>query len=880
MLGISPKVFVGKASDEIGLPKALAEPWTSVLHNVVQTGKEEKGDFEFQGPMGTRLYQYVVVPEFSVIGAIETVLSLLKDVTERVKAEEEIWQAAERNQLYLEAGDLGASERNFKTGTSFWDENARRMLGMEQEVTIKPGEENSRIHPKDKKAAEEALNQALTGANDGTYHTEFRVVLPDNSTQWIASRGQVFFEDEGKNRKPTRVISVYMNITERKKADEALRKSEEEYSSLFANMLDGFAYCQMIFDKKAKPVDFVYLQINDAFEKITGLKRDLVIGKKVTEAIPGIKAANPELFEIYGRVALTGQKEKFEVFFKPLSMWLSISVYCPAKGYFAAVFEDVTERKQQERVIENLAKFPSENPNPVFRIDGKGIILYGNSTGAPVLTAWNSKVGERAPEQISQVVTDALASRKRIELEETYGAKTFSLLFAPVTVAGYVNIYANDITERKKMEQQLSNSLEESYRRGSEISALLTASRAVLQNKEFPDSARAIFDGAKQLIGATAGYVALLSKDGKQNEVLFLDAGGLPCTVDPSLPMPIRGLRAKAYSSGEAVIENDFSKSGWKKFMPAGHVQLNNVMFAPLTIEQKVVGVIGLANKSSGFTERDREMAMAFGEIASVALANSRMLGMLEANEKELKIYSEHLEALVEERTKKLKDSERLAAIGETAGMVGHDIRNPLQSITGELYLARTNIADLPDNHTKEDLKESIGYIEEQLTYVNKIVQDLQDYAKTPKPQLQETNLEKAVQDVFSTVNIPENIKVSSNIEADFPKICTDQLYLKRILSNLTSNAVQAMPKGGKISVTATCKDEKIFITVADTGEGIPDEVKDKLFKPLFTTKAKGQGFGLAVVKKLTEALNGKVTVESQVGKGTQFTVEFPITQK
>ena len=83
-----------------------------------------------------------------------------------------------------------------------------------------------------------------------------------------------------------------------------------------------------------------------------------------------------------------------------------------------------------------------------------------------------------------------------------------------------------DITERKKMEQDLSSSLEESYRRGSEISALLTASRAVLQNKEFQDSARAIFDGAKELIGATAGYVALLSKDGKQNEVLFLDSGG------------------------------------------------------------------------------------------------------------------------------------------------------------------------------------------------------------------------------------------------------------------------------------------------------------------------------------------------------------------
>ena len=109
-------------------------------------------------------------------------------------------------------------------------------------------------------------------------------------------------------------VGTCIDITERKKTEEALRKSEEEYSSLFANMIDGFAYCQMIFDDAGKPVDFIYLQINDAFEKITGLKRDLVIGKKVTQAIPGIKEANPELFEIYGRVALTGQKEKFEVF--------------------------------------------------------------------------------------------------------------------------------------------------------------------------------------------------------------------------------------------------------------------------------------------------------------------------------------------------------------------------------------------------------------------------------------------------------------------------------------------------------------------------------------------------------------------------------------
>ena len=87
----------------------------------------------------------------------------------------------------------------------------------------------------------------------------------------------------------------------------------------------------------------------------------------------------------------------------------------------------------------------------------------------------------------------------------------------------------------------------------------MKSSKAVLQNKEFPHSARAIFDAAKELIGATAGYVALLSDNGRENDVLFLDAGGLPCTVDPSLPMPIRGLRAEAYNSGKVAVENDFN---------------------------------------------------------------------------------------------------------------------------------------------------------------------------------------------------------------------------------------------------------------------------------------------------------------------------------
>ena len=114
-------------------------------------------------------------------------------------------------------------------------------------------------------------------------------------------------------------------------AEEKLRASEERYHSLFANMMDGFAFCKMIFDRENKPVDLVYLEVNDNFEKITGLKREKVIGKRITETIPGIKEANPELFEIYGRVALTCKNERFEIFFKPLNLWLVCFRLLPTK---------------------------------------------------------------------------------------------------------------------------------------------------------------------------------------------------------------------------------------------------------------------------------------------------------------------------------------------------------------------------------------------------------------------------------------------------------------------------------------------------------------------------------------------------------------------
>ena len=191
------------------------------------------------------------------------------------------------------------------------------------------------------------------------------------------------------------------------------------------------------------------------------------------------------------------------------------------------------------------------------------------------------------------------------------------------------------ITKYKRGEQALQNALEESQQRQMEISSLLAGSQAVLKHRQFKDTARIIFDSCKNIVRAGAGYIALLSKDGMENEVLFLESGGLPCVVDPSLSMPIRGLRAEVYKLREAVYENDFAISEWTRYLPIGHVRLDNVLFAPLIIEGQVIGLLGLANKPGGFTENDARLASAFGEFAAVALFNSRTLESLRHSEEQ-----------------------------------------------------------------------------------------------------------------------------------------------------------------------------------------------------------------------------------------------------
>ena len=163
---------------------------------------------------------------------------------------------------------------------------------------------------------------------------------------------------------------------------------------------------------------------------------------------------------------------------------------------------------------------------------------------------------------------------------------------------------------------------------------------------------------------------------------------------------------------------------------------------------------------------------------------------------------------------------------------------------------------------------------------MNKVVSDLQAFVKPVEVHKQTVNLKQLIVGLLGQIDVPANVKTNMQVD-DALTADIDTQLLKRVLINLVTNAVQAMPEGGELTIkTQTNNQGQIQLIVEDTGVGIADEIKHKIFTPMFTTKSKGQGFGLAVCKRVLEAQGGTISFESQVGKGTRFTIELPLTNK
>ena len=248
-----------------------------------------------------------------------------------------------------------------------------------------------------------------------------------------------------------------------------------------------------------------------------------------------------------------------------------------------------------------------------------------------------------------------------------------------------------------------------------------------------------------------------------------------------------------------------------------------------------------------------------------------------------LEKYSRKLEEMVMEQTldlqkasHELKQKDQLAMLGQLAGSVSHELRNPLATISNAVYFLNMTLTDVDEN-----IKEYLEMMDHEVNKARKIISDLLDFSKTPvseRANREKTDISGIINQVIEKNPAPENVTNDIDIPTDLPAVYTDQIQVSQILTNLISNAYQAMTEGGSLSISAAQPDDsRVQLTIKDTGVGISEEQLPHIFQPLFTTRRNGIGLGLAITKNLVETNEGTITVESKVGEGTSFIVTLPI---
>ncbi|RMF90215.1 MAG: hypothetical protein D6733_04425, partial [Methanobacteriota archaeon] len=243
-----------------------------------------------------------------------------------------------------------------------------------------------------------------------------------------------------------------------------------------------------------------------------------------------------------------------------------------------------------------------------------------------------------------------------------------------------------------------------------------------------------------------------------------------------------------------------------------------------------------------------------------------------------LEYYGRELESKMEELRRsqeQLLKSERLASIGQLAASMAHELRNPLGVIKNVSYYLRMSLGK-----SDEKIKKHLSILDQELATSNKIITDLLDFSSGKEPVLRRTDINRLLKDTLKRLKPPANIEVVGRYGRGLPKILADPDQMERVFTNIIVNAFQAMPEGGTLTITTGKDDGNLSITFSDTGVGISEEDLPRVFEPLFTSKTKGIGLGLALSKQIVEGHGGTIEVSSEKGVGTTFTVRLPVTRE
>jgi PAS domain S-box-containing protein len=786
-----------------------------------------------------------------------------RDVTERKRMEQEIQRASQFVKTILDNANVSFNVLDENANVVVWNKAAELMTGYTREEVLGHAKIWEWLYP-DEEYRKQLIDRVADVMRRGRFDQdiETRIRRKDGQIRIISWNQRSLLDEDGK---PIGSIAIGRDVTERKRMQEELerhakhleelvaertrelRESEEKYRSLVENIPD----VAWTTDRDGRTV-FVSPNVVN----VSGRTPEEIYAAGGTLWLermhPDDKERVKEAYE-----ALFARNQPYDIEYRIQRkdggwIWLhdrSVATYeKDGRRYADGLLSDITERKRMEQQVE-------EGMLRLRESEAKFRALYDSIADGIIYNDVPGRIFDcnRAFEKMVGYSLDELRNMK----------------WQDITPKQYLEL-EEGIVKEEMLKRGFSTYVEKEYIRkdGSTIAVETTASiiRGV--------------GGKPDMIWCIVRDITQRKRAERQVEEAILNL--------KESEAKFRGLYE---SIRDGIMANDVSgriydcNKAFQNMVGYSLEELRNMRYQDITPEQyceledRITREEMVRGGFSGYVEK--EYIRKNGTRVPVEVAASLVKG---TGGKPDMIWCIIRDITERKRMEEdLMKSQRLATIGEVAAMVGHDLRNPLQVLTNALYLLEESFKTQPSSQTVELLEKNrpalVESMEEQIGYMNKIVSDLQDYARPLKPELAPTNLRRLIDEILSTAGVPISIDVSIEIEENVQELNIDHGLMKRAFTNLVTNAVQAMPHGGRLTIRALKADKMGLISIQDTGAGIPKENLDKVFTPMFSTKAKGQGFGLAACKRIVEAHNGKISLESTVGKGTTVFIKIPIAE-
>jgi PAS domain S-box-containing protein len=798
----------------------------------------------------------------------EAILSIALDMTEQKRVENELQDASERLQLATRAGGVGVWDYDIVNNKIIYDEQMTSLYRINRDEFDNTLESwLALIHPDDRLETENAMKMALYGENE--YDIEFRIVRPDDSIRNIRALATVHRDDSGI---PVRMIGTNWDITAQKHAEEELRASEEKFRLLVTQMQQGMAVHEVICDESGAVVDYRFLDVNEAFEDLTGLKKESILGKTVLEVLPNIKAS---LIEKYGHVALTGEPLYLEDYVSELDRYYDVVAYQTVPGQFASIISDISENKKYEDAMRVIAETSSSRDEDLF-----AVLVHQLALSQKLYCVFISSLDTVRPDTATTLAVwmdGKLCDNFSYSLEGTpcHDVMNGEMCFYPSDI--YKKFPEDHMLEEMKAESYWGTPLRDS--KGKTIGLI-----SVIDNKPLDKSSHLL-----SLLSSFASRAAaemelqIAEKEIEKNEKvfkLFFDqaaVGVAQISLDGHfLRTNKRFSEITGYSVDELISAN-FRDITHPDDLHLEDTYIRQIMAKEMDsyeIEKRYIHKEGHIVWIKLYSNVIR------GKDDSVLYATAVIVDITDQRKAE--------EALIYAKTI-ADESNRIKS--EMLNNVSHELRTPLTAVIGfsDQLLHGTH------NNLDEQQKTYLGYIQQSGENLLSVINRMLDFANLEHNileslKLQPVNISNIVHDTTSVLFAKaskKNIQINTTLDHNLDTVIADKGKMESILYNLVENAIKFTDDSGTVTIRVnTGNDDTVLFSIQDTGIGIEKERLGSIFEAFIQIDGSmnrrygGTGLGLALVRKLVEMHGGSIWVESEPWKGSKFSFRIPINPK